>query len=623
MLAALAALATLATLSTLAPGTALAQSPMPPPLKPGFPVTISGGGIMVGGHPTVADLGLTSGHKSIVFCTTAKKLIVLNYDGTMAPAFNPPPTLPGRCTGTVAIGNVQGAGGFNETVIVVPYGSFSPVSPGGVAAYDVHGHQLWNRASGDFDGDGVADGVVGAPAIADVDHDGTTEVAWGSLDAHVYLVDGSTGLDKPGWPVFVRDTIFSSPALFDIDGDGNLEVIIGVDAHMEGPPFNTPNGGCLHVLHPNGAELTGFPRCINQVIWSAPAIGDINGDGKPEIVVGTGSLPAYESGATHVVYAFEPDGTQAAGWPVPVDGEVATAPALADINGDGNPEVIVTDNNEPPSNTFHVYAFRGDGTQLWKTVPKSFFGTTPQISDPVIADVTGDSHLEILVPVNTEIAVLDRNGNQLTDNGTHFAGSFSYYTEEALHAANVVDWETDNSLVEVAAVSALGTSDTSDTKVYVWNPKPPTTWPWGTFHQNPQHTGVVPGTPTGSGTPTKFFTLAPCRIVDTRNAAGPYGGPALAGGSTRAFTLGGQCGVPAGAAAVSANVTIVSPSASGFLTAYPGTGAPPATSLINYSTGQVLANNVVLSLVTGTASFQLNQSTGTAHLLVDVNGYFQ
>jgi hypothetical protein len=600
-------------LAALSPSAASAQSPMPPPLKPGFPVTLAGGGIMESGHPTVADLGLTPGHKSIAFCTTAKKLFVINYDGTVASGF--PQTLPGRCKGTVAIGDINGDG-FNE--IVVPYGSFSPVSPGGVAAYDRHGTQLWNRPSGDFDGDGVADAVVGAPAIADVDNDGEVEVAWGSLDAHIYLVDGRNGNDKPGWPKFVRDTVFSSPALFDLEGNGKVDVIIGADAHMEGPPFNTPDGGCLHALHPDATEVAGFPHCIDQVITSSPAIGDINGDGKPEIVVGTGR---FYSGRAHQIYAFEPDGTQAPGWPVAVDGESETSPALADIDGDGNPEVIVTDNNDPPSTIPHVYAFKGNGTRLWKTVPKSFFGTTPDAADPVIADVAGDGHLEILVAVNSEIAVLDASGHQLTDDGTHFAGSFSYYTEFAVRAAAVTDWESDNLLVEVATVSALGTSDTSDTKVYVWNPKPPTTYPWGTFHQNPQHTGVVPGT--GSRGPTHFYTLFPCRAVDTRNANGPYGGPALAAQSIRAFALGGQCGVPAGAVAVSANVTIVTPSSDGYLTAYPGTGAPPQTSLIDYSTGRVLANSAVLPLLAGQGSFQLNQPAGTAHLLVDVNGYFQ
>jgi hypothetical protein len=48
----------------------------------------------------------------------------------------------------------------------------------------------------------------------------------------------------------------------------------------------------------------------------------------------------------------------------------------------------------------------------------------------------------------------------------------------------------------------------------------------------------------------EFINLAPCRVADTRNANGPYGGPILTGGATRNFTITGQCGVPTTATAV-------------------------------------------------------------------------
>ncbi len=585
-----------------------------PPAKPGFPVTLTGGGNMIGGHPTVGDLSLTPGHKSVVFCTAAGKLYVVNYDGSVASGF--PVTMPGECAGTVAIGDINNDG---VAEIVVPYGFFSPASPGGVAAYNNKGTLLWKRVSSDFNGDGIPEGVVDAPAIADVDHDGITEVAWGSLDAHIYLVNGSTGADKPGWPIFVRDTIFSSPALADVDNDGNLEIIIGADAHQEGAPYNTPNGGCLHVIHPNGTELTGFPKCVDQVITSSPAVGDINGDGRLEIVVGTGT---YWPNGSHKVYAFEPDGTYAAGWPVSVDGQVSTSPALADINGDGNPEVIVTDDMSSPSTAFHVYAFQGNGTLLWKTAPKNYFGTSNvSAGDPLVADVIGDGGLEVLDTNNTELSVLDAaNGTQLSDDGTHFAGSFSFFTPAADRGGETLDWEADGVAVEVVAISSPHSSDTSDTEVFVWNPKVPTTWPWGTYHQNARHTGLYP-----SGR-TSFYSLTPCRAVDTRNASGPYGGPALSSGTQRVFTLGGQCGVPVGAAAIAANITVVAPPASGTLVAWPGTGATPPANVttLNYRSGHILANNSILGLdASGDASIEVTQSSGTCNVLVDIFGYFQ
>jgi len=87
--------------------------------------------------------------------------------------------------------------------------------------------------------------------------------------------------------------------------------------------------------------------------------------------------------------------------------------------------------------------------------------------------------------------------------------------------------------------------------------------------------------------------------------------------------LAGVCGVPMDAVAVSANATIVSPTFDGDLRAFPGAGLSPLTSLINYKTGQVKANNAVLRLGAGEVSFQNDQGTGTVNLIVDVNGYFK
>ena len=125
--------------------------------------------------------------------------------------------------------------------------------------------------------------------------------------------------------------------------------------------------------------------------------------------------------------------------------------------------------------------------------------------------------------------------------------------------------------------------------------------------------------------PIAFHTLPPCRLVDTRDPAGPMGGPALQPSSPRVFQLNGACGVPAGAKAISVNLTVVQPTNPGFLTLYPSDGLPPPTSTVNFSPNQVRANNAVLLLATNGSSqvTVLNGSAGTTHFLLDVNGYFQ
>jgi IPT/TIG domain-containing protein len=124
-------------------------------------------------------------------------------------------------------------------------------------------------------------------------------------------------------------------------------------------------------------------------------------------------------------------------------------------------------------------------------------------------------------------------------------------------------------------------------------------------------------------TATKFYTLTPCRAIDTRNPAGPRGGPALAAGSTRTFSLTGTCGIPANASALAVNVTVTQGGRAGLLTAYPAGSAMPLASLINYSAGQTRANNGVLPLGSGSLSVHCAQSAGTVHFILDVSGYFQ
>ena len=122
-----------------------------------------------------------------------------------------------------------------------------------------------------------------------------------------------------------------------------------------------------------------------------------------------------------------------------------------------------------------------------------------------------------------------------------------------------------------------------------------------------------------------FFSLTPCRIVDTRGFGAPIQGGSLAANSQRTWTLINVCGVPASAKAVSANVTITGSSAVGQLSFYPGNAFPLGTSTLNYGAGQTRANNAMLELATdGLGSVGvLNSSAGAVHVILDVNGYFQ
>lgn len=123
---------------------------------------------------------------------------------------------------------------------------------------------------------------------------------------------------------------------------------------------------------------------------------------------------------------------------------------------------------------------------------------------------------------------------------------------------------------------------------------------------------------------TDFYTLEPCRLFDTRLAGGPTGGVALAAGGALVFAVAGNCGVPSDATAVMVNLTVVSPTANGYISLNPGNAFFLGTSTLTYQAGEVLANNATPSLATNAAGtiHVYNGSVGTAHVILDVTGYY-
>jgi uncharacterized repeat protein (TIGR01451 family) len=122
-------------------------------------------------------------------------------------------------------------------------------------------------------------------------------------------------------------------------------------------------------------------------------------------------------------------------------------------------------------------------------------------------------------------------------------------------------------------------------------------------------------------TGAQFIPVAPCRVADTRNSAGLFGGPTMAGGQTRSFAIPSSgCGIPATAQAYSLNVTVVPNGPLGYLSLWP-TGQPqPVVSTLNSWGGAVVANAAIVPAGTGGAvSVFVSDST---NVILDINGYF-
>ncbi|HET6760541.1 MAG TPA: hypothetical protein VFH13_00495, partial [Gemmatimonadaceae bacterium] len=120
-----------------------------------------------------------------------------------------------------------------------------------------------------------------------------------------------------------------------------------------------------------------------------------------------------------------------------------------------------------------------------------------------------------------------------------------------------------------------------------------------------------------------FVAMVPCRVFDTRNAVGPYGGPRLLANVTRNFDIdSGPCsGIPPFAGAYSMSFGAILPDGSNsFITIWPTGQAQPVVSSINPIQGTVVANAAIVPAGTG-GSISIFPNTGV-HLYGDINGYF-
>ena len=173
------------------------------------------------------------------------------------------------------------------------------------------------------------------------------------------------------------------------------------------------------------------------------------------------------------------------------------------------------------------------------------------------------------------------------------------------------DWLTVNPAVGFgsAAISVISMSNSGNVRT-------------GTLRVAGQSYSVLQaGSGAGPGTGLRFVAVPPCRIADTRNPVGPFGGPTLSGGASRDFRVTASgCLIPAAAQAYSLNVTVVPKSSLGFLTIWPAGRQMPLASTLNAPDGRAKAAAAIVQA--GTQGAVSVYTTGATELILDISGYF-
>lgn len=316
-------------------------------------------------------------------------------------------------------------------------------------------------------------------AVDDINGDGAKEIV-AAVDARVVAISAQ-GNFLPGFPVYPGAFVMA-PAVGDLDGDGKKEIVVAGDVG----PTN------LYVINSNGGLRPGWPKAVNPTLSSGytspsqPALGDLDGDGDLEIVMGS---------ADGKVYAFNHDGTSLAGWPQLTKAARVNAPAVGDIDGDGRPEVIAGNDKVLENNAYanYLYAWRGDGTPLagWpvkndRPLSSTFFG----FGAPALVDLDQDGRADV-------VAASDTNANSPAAlNAYRFDGKkVAGFPKPTLRTGSY-----DSCTVAVADLDGNGLLEMAwidgDANLYVWNLSAPAnaSAPWPMFRHDERHTAHSPKT---------------------------------------------------------------------------------------------------------------------------------
>jgi hypothetical protein len=300
-----------------------------------------------------------------------------NPDGSLVTGW----PLSTRAQGFPAIGELSSSSAGNE--VFITWGARSDYPS--LTAFDDSGAILpgWPQTGG-----GPA-----VPTLADINNDGYDDIIMPTgKGLMVYKNDGTI---LPGWPI--PQPYGLNYAVADLDGDGRLEIVSAL------------GGGAsitLVAYHDDGTPVKGFPVFLPDSHGSAylyPVIGDVDGDALPEIILAFRFEGGFDLDKTARALVISGNGDKKCVLSASDSFDYASAPALADLDGDCIPEIILQTNT-----TLEVW--KGD-CSAYPGWPVKTGNLDLGYSSPVVGDVDGDQLPDIVVTTyGSGIWVFNRDG---------------------------------------------------------------------------------------------------------------------------------------------------------------------------------------------------------------------
>ncbi len=294
----------------------------------------------------------------------------------------------------VTIGN--GSYRFNDNIDVLlnagggAFTALAPVSTGlDTTVQDI--------VVGDFNGDGKADLAVST-------NDGTGYRVT-ALDAVSVLLGNGDGTFRPAITTSIPTEASGTEVTGDFNGDGKLDIAVA------GGTDDAGTGNTVTVLLGNGdGSFTVQPGldAIHQATQtvdesSRVEAADLNGDGHLDLV-------ANDYNGAFDIFLGNGDGTFQPVQSLPTDYEVVNAFTLGDVNGDGIPDLVAS----PDGQSLAVFLGKGDGTftALATELLGTLLGGDQRYANAIaIADMNGDGRADLVVSLNDRTAVLYGNGD--------------------------------------------------------------------------------------------------------------------------------------------------------------------------------------------------------------------